>query len=169
MEKVRLWLGHTRSTNEVLVGTRLGVVRAYTIKRQEVHSMWDSGLLKEMKGTPRQPNPNREGCNIQTQINFDPEIGEEQQQTQASRKEFDIRRMRITKALLSKYGYTEGCEGCRYKTAGLSDGRNHTERCRSRIVEAMGETVEGRRARERDDDRLNHRMERACERLWKQN
>ena len=34
-----------------------------------------------------------------------------------------IRRMQITGGLLSKYGYTPGCEGCRYKQAGLAESR----------------------------------------------
>ena len=63
--------------------------------------------------------------------------------------------------MLLQYGYTEGCEGCRYKKAGFADGRNHSERCRARILEAMGETEVGRRALERDDERLNERMESA--------
>ena len=156
-----LWLGHTRNTNEVLIGNRDGVVRAYTVKRQEIQNQWDGAMIKEMRGTPRQPDPNREGQVILTKINFDPETGEALEETDAKRKELDIRRMRITPIILLQYGYTEGCEGCRYKKAGFSDGRNHSERCMARIFEAMEKTVEGRRAFERDGERLNERMERA--------
>ena len=112
-----LWLGHTRNTNEVLIGNRDGVVRAYTVKRQEIQNQWDGAMIKEMRGIPRQPDPNREGQVILTKINFDPEMGEALDETDAKRKELDIRRMRITPIILLQYGYTEGCEGCRYKKA----------------------------------------------------
>ena len=68
--------------------------------------------------------------------------------------------MRITPAILREVGYTVGFEGCRYKQAGLADGRNHSERCRARIFEALGETDEGKQIRERNE-RLNRRMEQA--------
>ena len=157
--KEGIWLGHSRNTNEALIGTREGVVRAYSIKRREPHERWDAALIKEIKGTPKQPDPSRAGFEIPTKINFDPEIREVPQLSQPKRKDIDIRRMRITPALLQRYGYTEGCEGCRYKRAGLADGRSHSERCRTRIYEAMGESEEGKRVRERDDERLNMRME----------
>ena len=71
--------------------------------------------------------------------------------------------MRITLAILTKYGYTEGCEGCRFKRAGLSDGRNHSARCRARIMKAMDATEEGKRMRQKDEDRLNRTIEEAHE------
>ena len=61
--------------------------------------------------------------------------------------------MRITAAMLAKYGYTEGCEGCRYKRAGLADAKTHSERFRQRIAEAMGEMEEGRRVMGKQDER----------------
>ena len=99
----------------MLIGTRDGVVRAYTVKRQEIQNQWDGAMIKEMRGTPRQPDPNREGQVILTKINFDPETGEALEETDAKRKELDIRRMRITPTIFLQYGYTEGCEGCRYR------------------------------------------------------
>ena len=53
--------------------------------------------------------------------------------------EVDVRsRMRITPELLTKYGFTRDCEGCRYKNAGLTGHKAHTEKCCQRIMEAMG-------------------------------
>ena len=34
-ERLGVWLGHTRDTNETLVGTEKGVIRAYAIRRRE--------------------------------------------------------------------------------------------------------------------------------------
>ena len=51
------------------------------------------------------------------------------------------RRMRITKAHLTKYGFTKGCKLCdQIKVYGeRQTGMQHTEACRSRIMEAMRE------------------------------
>ena len=40
---------------------------------------------------------------------------------------------------LEAYGYTEGCEGCRYQRAGLKEHRKHNEECRDRIERALQE------------------------------
>jgi len=53
-----VWLGHSRQSNEVLIGTREGVVRAWATKRMAAEDMWDGKLIKEMKGTPQKPDPN---------------------------------------------------------------------------------------------------------------
>ena len=55
-------LGHARSSNEILIGTREGVVRALAIKKMPVREQWHAGLIKEMTGTPCKPislNPRR--------------------------------------------------------------------------------------------------------------
>ena len=66
-----LWLGHARSSNETLIGTRQGVVRAWAIRKQSPEDRWDSILIKEMRGTPQKPNPNKPGGNIPVKITFD--------------------------------------------------------------------------------------------------
>ena len=38
--------------------------------------------------------------------------------------------MMITEELLEKYGYTDGCEGCRRRRAGIGERANHFEACR---------------------------------------
>ena len=55
------------------------------------------------------------------------------------------RRLKITKFVISKYGYTEGCPQCIHCEAfgEHKQGLAHTERCRERIVKAMRSTTEG--------------------------
>ena len=48
-----LWLGHSRSSNETIVGTRDGVIKAWAIRGMPEGEQWDPKLIKEMKGTPR--------------------------------------------------------------------------------------------------------------------
>ena len=139
-----IWLGHSRASNEMLIGTREGVVRAYAVKRQDEDQRWDGSLIKEMKGTPQQPNPNKPGMTIPIKIRFDEPEAAEPIPSVPAREEKGMRRMGITEALLKKYGYTEDCEGCKAKAAGIKEARKHTEECRRRIDEAMEEDGEGK-------------------------
>ena len=54
-----LWLGQSRSTNETIVGTAEGVVRAYATRRQDADERWKGDLIKKLQGTPARPDPNR--------------------------------------------------------------------------------------------------------------
>ena len=66
-----IWLGHQRSSNETLVGTTQGVVRAYSIKRREPEHRWDKAAIRGMIGTPQQPDPTKPGARIPIRISFD--------------------------------------------------------------------------------------------------
>lgn len=163
-----IWLGHSRGSNEAIIGTQEGAVKAYAVKRQDEDHRWDAELIKALQGTPQQPDPNRPGIAIPIRINFDPPAEEEPIPVDADEKRRTIRRMRITSHLLHKYGYTEGCDGCRCRRAGLGEHRGHTEACRDRIEARMEEDEEGRQMKEQSDERINRRiaeeMERADER-----
>ena len=76
--------------------------------------------------------------------------------------------MRITGVMLQKYGYTEGCDGCRYKRAGMREARPHTEVCRRRIDEAMMGDETDRRKKEEDDERVNWRLAEKMEKILKE-
>ena len=59
-----VWLGHGRDSNVAIVGTTNGTVKAYAIKRQDPDSRWDAELLKNLRGTPQQPDPSKPGIAI---------------------------------------------------------------------------------------------------------
>ena len=158
-EKEGIWLGHARNSNETLIGTAEGVVRAYSVKRQDAKDRWDGPMIKGMQGTPQQPDPSRGGSTIPTRVHIDPACSEEPVEATTKKRELDARRMRITQEHLEEYGYTEGCDGCRFKRAGLSGGRAHSERCRKRIMAELEKTDVGRKAREREDQRIGSRVE----------
>ena len=153
-----IWLGHRRNTNEHVIGTRDGAVRAYAIKRKDASQRWDATLLKEIRGTPEQPNPHKPGSAIPIRINFDPPAERPPQVEEPLIRARQVRRMKITSCMLEQFGYTEGCDGCRYKQAGFEESRNHSEQCRTRIEDAMTATEEGRRAKQRQDERINHAL-----------
>eukprot|EP00973_Karenia_brevis_P064143 8913014-Karenia_brevis.AAC.1 len=66
-----IWLGHSRSSNEILIGTDAGVVRAYAVKRMSEDKRWSAEAIKSMKGTPQQPDPTRPGLHIPVRVTFD--------------------------------------------------------------------------------------------------
>ena len=159
-----VWLGHTRDSNEVLIGTRNGVVRAYAVIRKAEGERWDADLLRNMRGTPQQPDPTKPGLHIPIRITFDPPDGGVLDEAVPLRKERGVRRLRITKRMLDRYGFTQDCEGCRCQRAGLEEQRVHSEACRARIEAEMEGDEDGRRRKERQDERMNSRLAEDLER-----
>ena len=53
-----IWSGPARNSNEMFIGTNEGVTRAYIVKRQDPKSRWNGRVVKLIKGTPRNTNPN---------------------------------------------------------------------------------------------------------------
>ena len=162
--------GHSRRSNEAIIGTREGVVRAYAVKRMDEERRWDAKYLQEMKETPQQPDRSRPGLAIPIKVNIDPPHEESPAPAEGPVDECDrqVRRMRITGVMLQKYGYTEGCDGCRYKRAGMREARPHTEVCRRRIEEAMMGDETDRRKKEEDDERVNWRLAEKMEKILKE-
>ena len=131
------WLGHARESNEHVIGTNAGVIRAHSIKRQDASRQWNADAVRALTGTPQQPDPNRATYNIPIRVNFDgPNVDEDAVPLAPAPHEPHLRRTAITADMLNEYGYTEGCTGCRQKAAGL-DARRHSEACRARIWDAM--------------------------------
>ena len=151
-----LWLGHARSSNEVLIGTRDGVVRAWAVRRRDPQDRWDSKLIQDMKGTPQQPNPNKPGTMIPIKINFDEMPKHENINLQPARTEDGPRSMFIQGWELKQYGYTEGCKGCEHKRAGMESQRPHTQACRTRMEAAVEQDARGRAAKNRTEERFHH-------------
>ena len=82
--------------------------------------------MEEIRGTPQQPNPEGGGRIIMPQVRFDPPNEQEPVESVPLRKE-TVPRMKLKKEYFKKYGWTEGCEGCRVKREGRrSEQREHT-------------------------------------------
>ena len=150
-----LWLGHARASNEVLIGTKNGVVRAWAVRRRDPEDRWDADLIKNMQGTPQKPNPNKPGAMIPVRITFDKaDKTEVPIIIQPAREEEGPRSMYIKAWMLEKYGYTEGCKGCDHKRAGQDAQRPHNQVCRSRMEVAVEQDARGRAAKARTDHRF---------------
>ena len=63
-----VWLGISRESNEILVGTKNGVMRAYALKQRPADERWDEKQISDMRGTPQRPNPEKVGLHIPTRI-----------------------------------------------------------------------------------------------------
>ena len=59
-----IWLGHTRDSNETVIGTPEGAIRAYAVKRMPEDERWDKATIEGMHGTPQQPDPSRKGIRV---------------------------------------------------------------------------------------------------------
>ena len=76
-----------RSSNEIYIGTREGVVRAWAIRKKPEAEQWDGRLIKEMRGTPAKPNPNRSGNTIPIAVSVDRPSEEEAEERRDTRTE----------------------------------------------------------------------------------
>ena len=98
--KEGIWVEHARGSNEVIVGTSEGVVRAFSVKRFPEGERWNKEAIQKMQGTPQRPNPAKPGLNIPIKVNFDPAGDADEVPSIPLREERQARRMKITGAML---------------------------------------------------------------------
>ena len=146
-----IWLGHARSSDEHLIGTDAGVVRAWTVRRKPEEERWQGMAIKALRGSPQQPDPARPGMRIPIEVEFDPE--EEFQEDRVEPCAEDAaRQLQIRRWMLEKFGETPGCRGCEHLLS-HKDKRPHTQECRRRIKDALAGDEEGRRVLRREEAR----------------
>ena len=153
-----VWLGHARGSNECLIGTPAGVVRAWAIKRRPEEERWCADNLEAVQGTPARPNPNLPGRDIPVHI-YLPDPAGEVPEPAPERAEEGTRRTYLKKRDFEKHGYTDGCEGCRRLRTGGMGARPHTQECRDRLEEKL---------KEEDNPRWRRAKEAADERMWEE-
>ena len=138
-DKEGIWLGHNRGTNEALVGTPPGVVRACSFRSRDDASRWSPALISGMKGNTKTTRSEQAWDHIPIKMQMiGPEHLEEPVAVEATPSEAVIpRRFRIMTDMLAAYGYSAGCAGCRHKRSGFTGPRDHTDACRRRIAEAI--------------------------------
>ena len=154
-----VWLGHTRDSNEAIVGTVDASVRAYAVKRMADDERWNAENIQQMQGLPQQPDPKRPGLRVPIRIT----LGEEVTEVQPREVQKDVeplpRRMGITATELEKYGYTDNCPGCQAKRRGAVAKKGHSEACRKRIEELMKQDDNDKKL-QRTDERITAQIAR---------
>ena len=128
-----VWLGHTRDSNETIIGTKDAAVRAYAVKRMAEDERWNAENIKSMKGLPQQPDPKRAGLRVPIRVTLGEEAIHVEPREVQQQVEPLPRRMGITMTELEKYGYTYNCPGCAAKRRGAVAKKGHSEACRNRI------------------------------------
>ena len=131
-----IWLGQCQKSNEVLIGTTQGVVRAWAVKRRTDDERWSAEAVRTMQGVPPQPVPGRAGSQVPIRVRVDVDQDLEAEPHDLPRRENAPRRTRLERPHFEKHGWSDDCQGCRRAQAGLSQAA-HTEACRRRMEEAM--------------------------------
>ena len=59
-----IWLGLKANSDEPLIGTARGVIRARSVKRKAEGEQWDARAIEEMTGTRERPTPSDDSDHI---------------------------------------------------------------------------------------------------------
>ena len=182
-----VFVGQIARTGEHLVIKQNGdAVRCRTIRRVPIEDRWCPEMILNIMGVPRLPAPSQaDPESLQASLADDEaraksarwtrsrrdEVAEkrdaaspasgagiQQPETRASR-DLDIRRMRITDAILEKYGFTDGCPGCQHKREGRPGHRPHTDECRQRLYAKMQANEHDREKLKAEDAKMQIKEE----------
>ena len=140
-----IYLGLVPMTNEFYLWTGDAVVRARSVRRLPEANRWDKEGIEAMTQFPWET----EGRHRPRVIFEDkePDAPPDTDHPPTPRQ----RHLYVRKIDLMKHGFTEGCRRCESMRAGKGNNPgSHSDACRSRIAEAMGE----------DDPRVRRAIER---------
>ena len=133
-----IYLGVAPQSGEHYVGKWNGDdIRTRSIARVMESARGDTDFLVRLTGTPSKPFPNGVDRDGRTEECEDPHAMIEIDPEKHAQQTIDLevhKRIRITRADLDKYGYTDGCPRCEAIKAGNhATEKNHTEWCRIRV------------------------------------
>ncbi|CAE7551092.1 unnamed protein product [Symbiodinium sp. CCMP2592] len=155
-----VYLGLRLTSSEKIIGTPSGILVVQSIRRKPADKQFNLEMLKAVKGTPWQLNPekstNADADRLPEPIVIEPVVEQAELPPKPGEAERlpTYRRMYIRQSDLEQFGYTGGCEAC----AAIREGRerqgiNHNETCRKRIQEALKDTSRGQARLERETQR----------------
>ncbi len=154
-----VFLGYSVATNCFKIATATGYTTARSITRRPVDDRWIAEAMARIQVTPwslaERPEP---------RVVFHEPAAESGPTAETAAPE-PPRRLRIDKADLEHHGYDEDCKQCRYikehGTAG--QGGKHSERCRTRIEQAIAETEAGKARLAAQEERANRAIAKRIE------
>ena len=136
-----MWLGSIETSDEHIVGTELGVIKARAVASVSGDKRFDGKAIEDMKGTPWKPSTKHKGTKIRTHLSEEEEeddnededdINEEQDEAYldedppeviekiTKQQEIIYNRIGLSYSFtikardVAKYGATPGCPGCRF-------------------------------------------------------
>jgi hypothetical protein len=131
--KIGTFLGYCRSSNAYRVAVDGSMMETRSLTRRPIQERWQQAALSDIKVTPweMRPNPGQVEVRLGAPIPMDKPPEDAAVPIP--------RRLRITKGLMNKCGFSEHCPQCtHYEAFGEEKrGLQHTEACRRRLVEAM--------------------------------
>ena len=122
-----IWLGVCPRTDEALIGTKDGLVRANTVKRKPLETAFVADELLKVQITPA-------GMKQRAKHGAGDEDDGEQEVVKLVRAEEapGVKGMKNMKVDFDEIGLTDGCPGCNAIRAG-KPSQNHTKACRRRV------------------------------------
>ena len=154
-------IGYNKQSNTFIVHTDAGKVECRSVTRRPEDDRWDADALARVQRFPsasrsRQQAPRVRFADAEEVGGQDADPG----------RPSALRRLRINKSDLETYGYDAECPQCihigRYGQARA--GGAHSQRCRTRLIEAMGQTEAGRARLAAYDERTTQIMAERIER-----
>ena len=109
-----VWLGHARSTNLALVATDEGIIKALGIRWLPESQQWDGERIRSIKGSPTNWKLDA-GEDVQ-QVELDDGgilDGEMEVHVQKGSRTGERRSMYLRRSDFERYGFSDGCPGCR--------------------------------------------------------
>ena len=132
-------------SNEKLIMTTEGIEKAKNVRRLPEPDRWTQDGWEDLRGLPWAYKPVRQRVPGTIPIPIsDAPLPPQQEAPRAAAKP---RRVYITRKVVEDYGYTPGCRGCEAVLAEdpTAVSRNHTEKYRKRMAEAMAKDELGKR------------------------
>ena len=146
-----VFTGYNVTSNTFKIATASSYTTARSITRRPVSDRWNADAVAQIRVTPwslaERPEP---------RVTFHEPAVEAGPAAETAAPE-PPRRLRIDKADLERHGYDEDCKQCRYIRAHgeARRGSKHSERCRTRIEQAIAETEAGKALIAVQEERIN--------------
>mgnify|MGYP005710615717 CR=1 FL=1 len=151
-----IYLGVNESSQELIMGTPTGAVKASEFKRKgSEEESWNLSELSTMQGSPWKPDPNTAGYEVKTRV-IVPIIREPGEPNQPDTKPIISRGIAVKRAEYLAMGPTPGCYGCKALVRGDTSHKPHNAECRQRIIEWL---------KAQDSQSIQSRLASAQERL----
>ena len=151
------WVDWDDRTGEHIVVLSSGqAVRVRSIRPVSDSDRWKAEVVLAIRATPNVPNPkNLDQRDVlpARDVQRREDAVDGQDLPEAPVRAGERRDFRITDGILAKYGYTDGCDGCRRKRAGLRH-QQHSAECRQRLEKAMIAEEKYKETMRQRDERL---------------
>ena len=83
-----IWLGHSRNTPEVMVGTSRGVIKSWAVRRLPEGQQWDGEMVRNIVGSPEnwKLDASEESQLVELEDRDDPDLNPELRERVSNRK-----------------------------------------------------------------------------------